>query len=54
MELVRHTLLTELLFLALPLSETIYQVVIYQAGGLKVGVDDSRAQELKSPAFHIF
>ncbi len=47
--------LAELLLLhALAVSETIYQVVIYLAGGLKVGIDNGGAKELKASFFHIF
>jgi hypothetical protein len=34
-------------------AETIYQVIINQAGGLQVGINDSRPKELESFLLHI-
>ncbi len=43
----------ELLLNTLLVSETIHQVVVYQARGLEMGIDYGRAQELKSFLLHI-
>ena len=37
----------------LPVSEAINQVIVYQAGGLQVGIEGGGAKELKSPLFYI-
>ena len=34
-------------------SETVHQVIVYQAGGLQVGIDSGGAEELKTPTFQI-
>ena len=35
------------------MSETPYQVIVYQASGLHVCIEGGGTQELKSPSFHI-
>jgi len=42
-----------LLFHALHVPETVHQVIVYQAGGLQVGIDSGGAKELKSSPFQI-
>ena len=36
------------------MAETVQQVIIYQASGLQVGIDDGGSQELESPLLHVF